>query len=191
MFNLAWRNRASSIAHDRAAADSADPSTPTTMTAASPPNRCSWSPFLPFLAAAGADAALPASIIPASEGSIQASAAGPAEPGEQRCSARGQRPPQRQVARVLELGRDPAGGDQLGVEIGQPPPRDAAVHVVGQMPPGVVRAPSRSGPADAGGPRGWSGAGRRTRSMPACSAIARSRLSTRQTVIQGPTTARG
>ena len=94
-------------------------------------------------------------------------------------------PPEGAVARVLELGGDPAGVDQLGVQRGQVAEGHAHVDVVGQVPAGVERAPSRSGRSSV-----WCTTWvvrRRSpeRVMPPCSAMARSRLITRHTVIHG------
>ena len=45
----------------------------------------------------------------------------------------------RSVGGVLDVGRDPAGGDQLAVQGGQLGPRHTHVDVVGEVPAGVVR----------------------------------------------------
>src|SRR2546421_11944992 len=65
---------------------------------------------------------------------------GPAPPG-------GELAPQGQVARVLEVGDDPAGAHQLGVEPGQVPEGHADVDMVGEMPAGVVGHEQEAGQA--------------------------------------------
>ena len=49
-----------------------------------------------------------------------------------------ERPPQGQIARILQVGRDPAGRHQLVVQRRQLPPRNATVDVMRQVPTGVV-----------------------------------------------------
>src|SRR5690349_7121106 len=83
--------------------------------------------------------------LPRDEAAAGAHRRGPLDPDPLPPLPRGQLAPQGEVARVFEVGDDPPGADQLGVEGGQVPERDRDIDVVGQVPAGVVRHQEEAG----------------------------------------------